>query len=62
MPTPCLSLHRIAYDPVALAFLAEAQFLDTTGVRRRRITWRGPVTAEFQRIASGLRDAALSAA
>ncbi len=60
MSTPCLSLHRVAYDPHAHAFLAEAQILDVTGIRRRPVQWRGPVTAEFARIASGLRDAVLA--
>jgi hypothetical protein len=60
MSTPCLSLHRVAYDPEAHAFRAEAQILDTTGIHRRPILWRGPTTAEFGRIARGLRDAALA--
>ncbi|GAB5449464.1 hypothetical protein [Gymnodinialimonas sp.] len=60
MSTPCLSLHRVAYDPDAAAFRAEAQFVNATGVHRRGIMWRGPFTAEFPRIARGLRDAALS--
>ncbi len=61
MSTPCLSLHRVAYDPTAAAFRAEAQIVDARGIHRRPILWRGPTTAEFKRIASGLRDAALSA-
>jgi len=60
MSTHCLSLHRVAYDPDAAAFRAEAQFVDATGIQRRPIIWRGPTNAEFTRIACGLRDAALS--
>lgn len=62
MSAPCLSLHRVAYDPDAAAFRAEAQYLDATGIRRRPVQWRGPCTAGFRRIARGLRDAALAGA
>jgi hypothetical protein len=62
MSTPCLSLHRVAYDPDASAFRAEVQYIDATGIRRRPIVWRGPTTADFACIARGLRDAALTAA
>lgn len=61
MPTPCLSLHRVAYDTEARAFVAEVQFLDMTGICRRSVEWRGPITAEFARIAGGLRDAVQAA-
>jgi hypothetical protein len=61
MSIPCLSLHRVAYDARARAFLAEAQILDPTGIHRRPVTWHGPATAEFERIASGLRDAVIGA-
>lgn len=61
MSTHCLSLHRVAYDTVAAAFHAEAQFVSASGIQRRRVEWRGPRTADFTRIAGGLRDAALSA-
>lgn len=60
MSTPCLSLHRVTYDPQARAFLAEAQFLDATGIRRRTVRWCGPLTADFGRIAGALRDAGLA--
>ena len=60
MSSPCMSLHRVAYDPEAKLFRAEAQILDVTGVQRRPCTWPGPFTAEFSRIAAGLRDAALA--
>lgn len=59
MSPNCLSLHRVAYDPDAAAFRAEAQFVDAAGVHRRPILWRGPTTSDFNRIARGLRDAAL---
>ncbi len=62
MSTSCLSLHRVAYDPEASAFRAEVQYLDITGIRRRIVQVRAPITAEFHRIASGLRDAALTQA
>ncbi len=62
MSTPCLSLHRVAYDPEASAFRAEVQYLDATGIHRRVVQLRAPLTAEFQRITRGLRDAALAAA
>ena len=62
MSTQCLSLHRVAYDPEAAAFKAEAQYLDATGIHRRVVMLRAPMTAGFQRITRGLRDAALSAA
>lgn len=62
MSTPCLSLHRVAYDPEAAAFRAEVQYLDATGVRRRTVELRAPMTAGFQRITRGLRDAALAGA
>lgn len=58
--TLCLSLHRVAYDPITSAFRAEAQYLDATGIHRRPIVWHGPTTAGFARIARGLRDAALN--
>ena len=60
MSIPCLSLHRVAYDTHARAFLAEAQILDGSGICRRPVQWHGPATAEFARIASGLRDAVMS--
>ncbi|WP_224816264.1 hypothetical protein [Hasllibacter sp. MH4015] len=59
MSTQALSLHRVAYDPEMSAFRAEAQILDASGIHRRPILWRGPTTADFKRIARGLRDAAL---
>ncbi|MEX3017740.1 hypothetical protein [Gymnodinialimonas hymeniacidonis] len=62
MSTPCLSLHRVAYDPEASAFRAEVQYLDASGIRRRVVQVRAPLTAGFQRITRGLRDAALAAA
>jgi hypothetical protein len=62
MSSPCLSLHRVAYDPHAAAFRAEVQYLDATGIRRRIVQVRVPLTAGFHRIASGLRDAALAGA
>lgn len=62
MSTNCLSLHRVAYDPDACAFRAEAQFVDAAGIQRRGVLWRGPTTAEFTRIARGLRDAAQATA
>ncbi|WP_044007127.1 hypothetical protein [Jannaschia sp. CCS1] len=62
MSTHCLSLHSVAYDTVAAVFHAEAQFVSAAGVQRRRVEWRGPTTADFARIARGLRDAALSVA
>ncbi|QXT40228.1 hypothetical protein [Gymnodinialimonas ceratoperidinii] len=58
MSINCLSLHRVAYDTAARAFCAEAQYVNASGVQRRRVHWRGPFTAEFQRIAGGLQDAA----
>lgn len=61
MSTACLSLHRVAYDPAACAFRAEAQFVDAHGIHRRGVQWHGPTTADFTRIARGLRDAALAA-
>lgn len=62
MSTHCLSLHSVAYDPDACAFRAEAQYVNATGIQRLGVVWRGPTTAEFTRIASGLRDAALISA
>ena len=62
MSANCLSLHRVAYDTAAAVFRAEAQFVDATGIQRRRVVWHGPFTAEFARIAGGLRDAALATA
>lgn len=62
MSAQCLSLHRVAYDSVAAAFRAEAQFVNAAGIQRRPVEWRGPFTADFRRIASGLRDAALGSA
>ena len=58
MSTQCLSLHRVVYDSVAAAFRAEAQFVNASGIQRRLVEWHGPLTAEFTRIARGLRDAA----
>ncbi|MEJ6390291.1 hypothetical protein [Gymnodinialimonas ulvae] len=60
MSSRCLSLHRVAYDPDAAAFRAEVQYLDATGICRRVVQVRVPLTAGFHRIASGLRDAAMS--
>jgi hypothetical protein len=62
MSTPCLSLHRVAYDPEAAAFCAEVQYLDATGIRRRNVQLRAPIHAGFERITRGLRDAAMNAA
>lgn len=62
MSANCLSLHRVAYDAHACAFRAEAQYVDAKGIHRRGVEWRGPFTAEFTRIAGGLRDAAMRAA
>ena len=62
MSTPCLSLHRVAYDPEAAAFRAEVQYVDITGIHRRPVQWRAPVTADFPHITRGLRDAALAGA
>lgn len=59
MSAHCLSLHRVAYDTTAAVFRAEAQFVNATGIQRRRVVWPGPFTAEFAHIARGLRDAAL---
>ncbi|MBY4893900.1 hypothetical protein KUL25_14165 [Rhodobacteraceae bacterium N5(2021)] len=62
MSANCLSLHRVAYDTAAAAFRAEAQYVNAAGIQRRPVEWHGPFTAEFARIAGGLRDAALSGA
>ncbi|MBF9045333.1 hypothetical protein HKCCE4037_18495 [Rhodobacterales bacterium HKCCE4037] len=62
MSSPCMSLHRVSYDPEAHAFRAEVQYLDVTGIRRRMVDFRAPVTSEFHWISRGLRDAALSTA
>ena len=58
MSRPALSLHRVIYDPTLKAFCAEAQILDASGVHRRPCQWPGPISAGFERIARGLRDAA----
>jgi hypothetical protein len=58
MSINCLSLHRVVYDTAARAFSAEAQYVDASGIQRRRVHWRGPCTAEFKRIAGGLHRAA----
>lgn len=58
MTYPCLSLHRVSYDDLTRSFCAEAQYVDALGIHRLLVHWHGPLTAEFNRIASGLRDAA----
>lgn len=51
---PCGSLHHVQYDTANTCFRAEMQILDATGIHRIACSWRGPVTAGFRQIATGL--------